>query len=203
MKMWLSKILHSKYTALITVVVIALVLGSVSLKLLRPQIIITIVGSHDPVHNSVFLNGDKLFPYGENGAKYSGKLKSGDNVVELKGPYIQTSNTGIRAGIIGGKQLTNLTPSPKNIDEIVKETFVDPEATFTGTRLFKESDTIISYVTNTDKNTVFEEGFGVIIVQYNLEKNNWVNITEGFLYKQSDYKIGESAVNYLREFGDE
>jgi hypothetical protein len=116
---------------------------------------------------------------------------------------VQDSKTELSAGIVGGKKAIEIATTPRGIDDIAREAFGDAEAIFTGVELFEETKTIVSFVTNTTKNTVFEEGYGVVVFKYNEAEQRWINITEGFIYNQSNYDIGESATNYLRSFGDE
>lgn len=170
----------------------------VFLTVFKPSITVTVTGNHNPVNNYLFLNEKRIFPDGVGGTKYTSKLKAGNNNLELRGPLINTEKLKIDAGLVGGTQLKELASTTRNTEDIVKETYNNPSATFKKSQYFDETSTIVAYAYENDS----EGNSGVVVFQYNQKNGDWENITDGFLKNQSNYNIGDSAVKYLGGFDD-
>jgi len=198
--MWSTRILP-KIIVLIVGFFVLVVVAVGFRSIFKPQSTFVISGEHNPVENYLYVNGVRLFPQGEGGKNYIGKLESGKNTVVFHGPLIKTISYDINAGLIGGNKVVELSVVSLVPEDIVKDLFGDTKVKPEGSRFFYDSKIIVSSVLNIDEDG--EENYSVVMLRYDLENGVWKNITEEFLADFRKYSLGDNVLNYFYGLDEE
>lgn len=167
-----------KYLVLTSVfVIVALVLYLLLRTILFSEITVVIEGNHNPVTDTVVVNGQRVFASGQNGKIYSSNTIIGTKDIVLAGPFVETQTTEATSSPFSD---SNVNIKTKQISETeLASKLIEASATTEIYEVRKFSSAENNWITIITGSPSTTENREMSLYTYDTAKAEWILLEKG------------------------
>lgn len=165
----------------------------------KPLITVTVVGSYNPLNDSVFIGGKRLELTGAEGRVLKGTFGIGKKELTLSGPYIDSYTTTISGSPFGSYNL-EITTTDRSLEEILGESIEAETVQISRERFFTDIPSFIGFIT---KDGVLEDDSNPSLLVYDKLERKWTDVTEQYIENRQSITISDEAVNYFGKLSND